>query len=74
MDGKFEEARRLHYLLIPFIDSLFMDGSPGGIKAALDQMKIVQNNLRLPVVKVNKSVQNTISGLITDLRDNGIES
>jgi 4-hydroxy-tetrahydrodipicolinate synthase len=74
MDGKFEEARRLHYLLIPFIDSLFVDGSPGGIKAALDQMKIVQNNLRLPVVKVNKSVQNIISGLISDLRDNGVES
>jgi len=73
MDGNFEEARRLHYLLIPLIDSLFMDGSPGGIKAALDQMKIVQNNLRLPVVKVNKSVQNTISGLMADLRDKGIE-
>lgn len=74
MEGKIDEARRLHYLLLPFIESLFADGSPGGIKAALDQMKIVQNNLRLPVVKVNKSVQNQIAQLISELKEKGIES
>lgn len=74
LEGKMDEARRLHYLLLPFIESLFADGSPGGIKAALDQMKIVQNNLRLPVVKVNKTVQNQIAQLISELKEKGIES
>jgi 4-hydroxy-tetrahydrodipicolinate synthase len=73
LKGQFEEARRLHYQLLPFIDSLFADGSPGGIKSALESMKLVQNHLRLPVVKVNKATQNTIAGLINDLKENGIE-
>lgn len=73
LKGQLDEARRLHYLLLPFIDALFADGSPGGIKAALDIMKIVPNNLRLPVVKVNKATQGLISGLITELKEKGIE-
>lgn len=71
---KMEEARKLHYQLLPFINLLFADGSPGGVKAALDQMKIVQNNLRLPVVKVNKSVQYQINAMINELKNQGIEA
>jgi 4-hydroxy-tetrahydrodipicolinate synthase len=74
LDGKMAEARRLHYLLLPFINALFADGSPGGIKAALDVMKIVPNNLRLPVVKVNKTTQSLITTLITELKEKAIES
>lgn len=74
LDGNMAEARKLHYLLLPFINALFADGSPGGIKAALDVMKIVPNNLRLPVVKVNKATQSLINTLITELKEKGIES
>jgi 4-hydroxy-tetrahydrodipicolinate synthase len=74
LDHNLSVARRIHYQLLPFINLLFADGSPGGIKAALDQMKIVQNNLRLPVVKVNKSIQNQISGMISELKEKGIEA
>jgi len=73
LKGNLEEARKLHYQLLPFIDSLFADGSPGGIKAALEVMKLVPNNLRLPVVKVNKATQGLISGIIADLKEKGIE-
>jgi len=73
LKGNLEEARKLHYQLLPFIDSLFADGSPGGIKAALEVMKLVPNNLRLPVVKVNKATQGLISGYIADLKEKGIE-
>jgi 4-hydroxy-tetrahydrodipicolinate synthase len=73
LNGNLEEARKLHYQLLPFIDSLFADGSPGGIKAALEVMKLVPNNLRLPVVKVNKATQGLISGYIADLKEKGIE-
>ncbi|MDY0342125.1 MAG: 4-hydroxy-tetrahydrodipicolinate synthase [Lentimicrobium sp.] len=71
--GKFDEARRLHYLLLPFMQALFADGSPGGIKAALDNMKIVSNNLRLPVVKVGKAFQNQIIATIAELKEQNID-
>jgi 4-hydroxy-tetrahydrodipicolinate synthase len=73
LQGKLDEARRLHYHMLPLIDALFADGSPGGIKAALDIMKLVPNNLRLPVVKVNKATQNLIGSILSDLREKGIE-
>lgn len=46
------EARKIHYKLIKIIDLLFTDGNPAGIKAALEIMGIMGNNLRLPMVPV----------------------
>lgn len=70
LDGKFDEARLVHYQLLEIIDTLFEDGSPGGIKAALQILDIAQNNLRLPVVKVNKSVYMQLNNLITNFLEN----
>jgi 4-hydroxy-tetrahydrodipicolinate synthase len=63
--GDFDKARKIHFLLIDFINSLFMDGSPAGIKAALTIKKLCQNELRLPLVQVNPEVNAYIKKLIT---------
>jgi len=47
-----EKARIIHYKLLNIIDLLFVDGNPAGIKAALEIMGIMGNNLRLPMVPV----------------------
>ncbi len=73
LKGNLKEARDIHYNFMPLMEALFSDGSPGGIKAALDHLKLIANNLRLPIVKVNKPTQNIIIGLINDLKDKGIE-
>lgn len=74
LKGNLNLAREIHYNLLPFIDALFSDGSPGGIKCALDIMKILPNNIRLPLVKVSKSTQLLIGNLITELKDKEIEN
>jgi 4-hydroxy-tetrahydrodipicolinate synthase len=53
LDGNYKSARALHYHLIDFTNSLFADGSPSGIKAALEIKKLCHNYLRLPLVPVN---------------------
>jgi 4-hydroxy-tetrahydrodipicolinate synthase len=65
-DNKMDEAREIHYKLMNIIDALFIDGNPAGIKAALHIKGMIQNNLRLPLVKANKSVYNLLSGMIKD--------
>ncbi len=70
LEGKYDEARQMHYSLLDIIDGLFEDGSPGGIKAVLQMLDIAQNNLRLPVVKVNKSVYMQLNNLITNFLEN----
>ncbi|HLN53390.1 MAG TPA: 4-hydroxy-tetrahydrodipicolinate synthase [Lentimicrobium sp.] len=74
LKGNFEEARKIHYNLLPLIEALFIDGSPGGIKAALEHLRIASNHLRLPIVKVNKQTQNFIASLLNELKEKGIES
>jgi len=66
LEGKFIEASKIHFELFDIIEALFEDGSPGGIKAALQILDLAQNNLRLPVVKINKSVYLKLNTLITE--------
>ncbi|MDP2423323.1 MAG: 4-hydroxy-tetrahydrodipicolinate synthase [Bacteroidales bacterium] len=67
LKGDFAKARQIHYQLSDFIETLFVDGSPAGIKAALEIMGLAPNNLRLPVVKVNKEVYIKLSAQIKTL-------
>ena len=69
MKGKLKSARRLHYSLLEIINTLFADGNPAGIKAALDILGLLNNNLRLPLVKVNKAVYNQLNTLISDFQE-----
>ncbi len=60
LKGNYAEARKLHYKLTDITEMLFADGSPGGIKAALEIMGICQNNLRLPLVPINKKLYSAL--------------
>jgi len=64
LKGDFEKARQLHYHLTDLINSLFADGSPAGIKAALSLKNLCHDILRLPLVPVNKEVRILIKKLI----------
>lgn len=70
LKGDYEKARNLHYQLTDFIKAIFADGSPAGIKAALEIMGIVSNNLRLPLVKVEKNFFNLIQQSIQSIEEN----
>lgn len=61
-------ALQIHFRLLDIMNTLFIDGNPSGIKAALDILGICNNHLRLPLVKVNKGVYNQLSILIEELR------
>lgn len=64
LNGDFETARRLHYNLLDLTNTLFMDGSPSGIKAALSIKNLCHNELRLPLVPVKKDVYLMLEQLI----------
>ena len=64
MKGSKKKARTVHYSLLNIINTLFEDGNPSGVKAAMDIMNLCGNNLRLPLVKVNKGTYNKLQSLI----------
>jgi 4-hydroxy-tetrahydrodipicolinate synthase len=64
LKGKYKKSLEIHYSLMEIIQTLFVDGNPSGIKAVLDIMGLCKNNVRLPVVKVNKGVYFQLQGLV----------
>lgn len=67
MAGDFRQAAAIHYRFVELIDLLFADGNPGGIKAVLNEMHLIENNLRLPLVPVGYSVQKRIREVMKGL-------
>ena len=61
------QAQAIHYKFTEIIDNLFIEGNPGGIKAALNILGIIENNLRLPLAPVSDRTFSKIKELIQHL-------
>jgi len=67
LKAEMKKAREIHYKLTDFTRSVFADGNPSGIKAALEIKEIIANNLRLPLVKIEKSHYNQLSAIMSEI-------
>ncbi len=65
--NNWKDARRIHYSLLEIIDQLFVEGSPSGIKAALNILNICENHVRLPLAPVSRSTYSKLSDLIKSI-------
>lgn len=61
MSGDFKTAASLHSGLQTVFDALFVDGNPAGAKAALNSLGIIENVLRLPLVKVGSQTYSILA-------------
>ncbi len=50
LDGRVEEARKLHFQLLPLMQANFIESSPIPVKAALAMMGLIEEVYRLPLV------------------------
>ena len=58
----FKTAQKLHYKLLDLSNSLFSEGNPGGVKAALEILGICEKYVRLPLASVSKETYEIIKG------------
>ena len=68
LNNNYQEAEKIHYKLLEFIDTLFVEGNPAGIKAALNILGIIENNLRLPLVPVSDNTYKKLEELIKKIK------
>ena len=66
LEGKFEQARKLHYRLQPFFRAAFCDGNPSCIKFAMNLKGIPAGYVRLPLVEPKAEAQEQIKAAIKD--------
>lgn len=62
--GETSKAADLHYKVYDIVCSLFTEGSPSGVKAALEILGVIKNNLRLPLVPVSDDHYKKIGALL----------
>ena len=67
LDDRWKEARLIHYSLLEIIDQIFIDGSPAGVKAALNILNICENQVRLPLTTVHRTTYARLTELIRSI-------
>lgn len=67
LQNKYAEARKLHYQLLNLINLTFANGNPGGVKAMLSKIGMIENVLRLPLVPVVAKTEEKIVKAIDEM-------
>ena len=65
--GDWEEARALHYRLLPLMETNFIESSPGPVKAAMAMMGLIEENFRLPLVPVQEKSRVRLREVLLEL-------
>lgn len=65
--GSWDEARALHYRLLPLMEANFIESSPGPVKAALAMMGLIEENYRLPLVAIEEKSRTRLREVLLEL-------
>ena len=68
LKGDFKGAKGLNDKLIQGYELLFAENNPAGVKAALAELSVIGNHLRLPVVPVSAELQQKIKEYVASLK------
>ena len=67
-NGEYEPARKIHHMFTELYSLLFVDGNPAGCKALLNDMGMIENVLRLPLVPTTITTKQTMADILKELR------
>ena len=67
--NKFADARAIHLYLLDIIQAIYADGSPSGVKAVMGMKGLCKNVVRLPLVKINKALNNQIQQIMEQMME-----
>jgi len=60
MAGDMKKARELHFKMTPLVDAMFIETNPAPVKAALAIMGKIDDEIRLPLVKVSDATREKV--------------
>jgi 4-hydroxy-tetrahydrodipicolinate synthase len=67
LSGDWDEARKLHYRLLPLMEANFIESNPGPVKSALALMGLMEEHYRLPLVPVQERTKARLRELLQEL-------
>lgn len=69
LEGNFKSALPIHYSFQRLYDTLFVDGNPAGIKCLLQEMGLIENELRLPLVPTRIETSEKMQQVLIQLQE-----
>lgn len=66
-EGNYPEARKIHHQFTELYKLLFIDGNPAGVKALLNDMGMIENVLRLPLVPTEVTTKQKMAEILKAL-------
>ena len=67
-NGEYEPARKIHHMFTELYSLLFVDGNPAGCKALLNDIGMIENVLRLPLVPTTITTKQKMADILKELR------
>jgi 4-hydroxy-tetrahydrodipicolinate synthase len=67
LEGNFTKAKEIHYKLLPLMNLNFVESNPIPVKAALAMMGFIEENYRLPLVKITPGGREKVAKAVEEL-------
>ncbi len=65
LEGNYEEARKIHFRLLPLMQANFLETNPGPVKAGLAMMGMIEEVYRLPMVAMKPENRAKLEKVLT---------
>ncbi|MFI5263011.1 MAG: 4-hydroxy-tetrahydrodipicolinate synthase [Candidatus Kapaibacterium sp.] len=73
LEGRFAEAKAIHFELFDLMKVMFIESNPGPVKAALAMMGVIGENYRLPLVPMREDNRKKVREVLMQLETVVIE-
>ncbi len=68
LSGAWTAARKIHYKILPLMETNFMEASPAPCKFVMKEMNLLEENLRLPLVPVTEPTRKKLKEILQNLK------
>lgn len=68
LKGNFSKARRIHYRILRLMEANFIEANPAPCKFVMNEMGLLENNLRLPLVPVAAASRKKLRAVLEELK------
>ena len=67
LSGGYTKARRIHYKILELMEANFIEASPAPCKFVMQELDLLEDNLRLPLVKVTARTKKRLRAILSEL-------
>ncbi len=68
LDGGYSKARRIHYKILELMEANFIEASPAPCKFVKQELGLLEENLRLPLVPVTEPTRKKLREILKELQ------